>query len=214
MLIFILRFMLKMSIRHQIYSLKSHSLHMIQTLLVFSINKFGMPLRPLIIMYWGQMPREVCTPSKPLFTQMAAIFGTLVFMYFFHVKFQWSLIFEFFGTLFTFELIYTIVHIVYMFVNVTLKFGGKITASLTVIFIFERAIISSIFTVSISCKREKIILGTQCTMLQKLSKCEVKAWLCWNLIILPPLRFYVKSNFGEFEQSKNVILETLNFEFW
>ena len=38
-----------------------------------------------------------------------------------------------------------------------------------------------------------------CTMLQKLSKCEVKAWLCWNWIILPPLRFYVKSNLGGFK---------------
>ena len=27
------------------------------------------------------------------------------------------------------------------------------------------------------------------TMIQKLSKCEVKVWLCWNLIIWPPLRF-------------------------
>ena len=45
----------------------------------------------------------------------------------------------------------------------------------------------------------------QRTMLQRLSKCEVKAWLCWNLIILSPLRFYVKSNFGDFKQSKNVI---------
>ena len=43
------------------------------------------------------------------------------------------------------------------------------------------------------------------TMLQKLSKCEVKAWLCLNLIILPPLRIYLKSNFGKFKQSKNVI---------
>ena len=43
------------------------------------------------------------------------------------------------------------------------------------------------------------------TLLQKLSKCEVKAWLCWNLIILPPLRFCVKSHFGEFKRSKNVI---------
>ena len=42
------------------------------------------------------------------------------------------------------------------------------------------------------------------TMLQKLSKCEVKAWLCWNLMILPPLRFYLKSNFSKFKQSKNV----------
>ena len=43
------------------------------------------------------------------------------------------------------------------------------------------------------------------TMLQKLSKCEVKAWLCWSLIILPSLRFYVKSNFGKFKLSKIVI---------
>ena len=43
------------------------------------------------------------------------------------------------------------------------------------------------------------------TMLQKLSKCEVKPWLCRNLIILPPLRFYLKSNFGVFKRSKNVI---------
>ena len=31
------------------------------------------------------------------------------------------------------------------------------------------------------------------------------AWLCWNLIALPSLRFCVKSNFGKFNQSKNVI---------
>ena len=30
-----------------------------------------------------------------------------------------------------------------------------------------------------------------CTMLQKLSKCEVKAWLCWNFTILPLFKFYV-----------------------
>ena len=37
-----------------------------------------------------------------------------------------------------------------------------------------------------------------CTMLQKLSKCEVnvKASLCWNSMILAPLQFYVKSNFA------------------
>ena len=56
------------------------------------------------------------------------------------------------------------------------------------------------------------------TMLQKVSKCEVKPWLCWNLIILLPLWFYVKTNFGEVQQSKNVIFvnstEFLNFEFW
>ena len=41
-------------------------------------------------------------------------------------------------------------------------------------------------------------------MLQKLSKREVKAAQCGNTISLP-LRFYVKSNFGEFKHSKNVI---------
>ena len=51
-------------------------------------------------------------------------------------------------------------------------------------------------------------------MLQKLSKCEVKAVLCGNL----PLRFYVKLNFCEFKWSKNVIFENLvilhfNFSF-
>ena len=43
------------------------------------------------------------------------------------------------------------------------------------------------------------------TMLQTLSKCEVMVWLCWNLIILPPSLFYMKSNFGEFKRPKNVI---------
>ena len=43
------------------------------------------------------------------------------------------------------------------------------------------------------------------TMLKKLSKCEVKAGLCWNLMISRPLQFYMKSNFGEFKWSKNVI---------
>ena len=40
-----------------------------------------------------------------------------------------------------------------------------------------------------------IVAPTLPTMLQKLSKCEVLAWLYWNLIILLPLRFCVKSNF-------------------
>ena len=55
------------------------------------------------------------------------------------------------------------------------------------------------------------------TMLHKLSKFEIRAWLCWNLIILLPLRFCLKSNFGKYKKSKNVIfsnLETLNFEIW
>ena len=54
-----------------------------------------------------------------------------------------------------------------------------------------------------------------CTMLQKFSKSEVKVWLCWNLIILPPLRFCVKLNFGEFKQSKNVNFGNFRgSEFW
>ena len=55
------------------------------------------------------------------------------------------------------------------------------------------------------------------TILQKLSKCEVNAWLCWYLIILPPLQFHVKSNFGEFKRSKNVIFGNFGdseLEFW
>ena len=54
------------------------------------------------------------------------------------------------------------------------------------------------------------------TMLQKRSKCEVKTWLCWNLIIFPPLPFCMKSKFGEFKRSKMsflVILKVLNFDF-
>ena len=44
---------------------------------------------------------------------------------------------------------------------------------------------------------------------------NVTLWLdCQTLTIFLPLRFHVKSNFWEFKQSKNNILETLNFEFW
>ena len=58
-------------------------------------------------------------------------------------------------------------------------------------------------------------VGLKVTMLQKLSKYEVKAWLCWNFIVLPPHRFYVKSNFGEFKQSKYVIFGNFSgSEFW
>ena len=54
-----------------------------------------------------------------------------------------------------------------------------------------------------------------CTMLQKLSKWEVKAWLNWNLIISAPLQFYVKSNFGDFKRSKNVIYSNFrDAELW
>ena len=64
-------------------------------------------------------------------------------------------------------------------------------------------------------KRQFCALFDPYTMLQKLSKCEVKAWLCWNLIILLPPRFYAKSNFGEFKQSKNVIFGYFRgSEFW
>ena len=50
------------------------------------------------------------------------------------------------------------------------------------------------------------LVGYQYTMLQKLSKCEVKAaWLYWSLIILLLLQFYVKSNYSDFNWSKNVI---------
>ena len=45
----------------------------------------------------------------------------------------------------------------------------------------------------------------QITMLKKLSKCEVKAWLCWNFIVLLVHWFYVKSNFGKFKQFKSII---------
>ena len=53
-------------------------------------------------------------------------------------------------------------------------------------------------------------------MLQKLSKCEVKAALCGNFAVCLPLRFHVKSNFGEFKWSKMTflaLLEVLNFNF-
>ena len=57
----------------------------------------------------------------------------------------------------------------------------------------------------------------QSTMLQKLSKCEVKTWLCWNLIISPPLRFtwnHILANSNGPKMSFIAISETLNFEFW
>ena len=58
-------------------------------------------------------------------------------------------------------------------------------------------------------------LKSKVTMLQKLSKCEVEAWICWNLIIFPPLRFYVKSNFSKFKQSKNVTFGNFrDFALW
>ena len=47
--------------------------------------------------------------------------------------------------------------------------------------------------------KAEILLAVQCeypfTMLQKFSKCEVKAAWCVNFTILLPLKFYVKSNF-------------------
>ena len=56
-------------------------------------------------------------------------------------------------------------------------------------------------------------------MVQKLSKCEDKAALALGskmCTICLPLRFYVKSNFGEFKRSKMsflALLEVLNFNF-
>ena len=61
----------------------------------------------------------------------------------------------------------------------------------------------------------KIKSYSHSTMLQKLSKCEVKAWLCWNMITLLPLQFYVKSNFSEFKWSKNVLYGNIrDAELW
>ena len=54
------------------------------------------------------------------------------------------------------------------------------------------------------------------TMLQKFSNCEVKAARCGNFTIFPPLKFYVKSNFGEFKRQKMsllALLEVLNLDF-
>ena len=53
-------------------------------------------------------------------------------------------------------------------------------------------------------------------MLQKLSKCEVKAARRRNFTICLPLRFYMKLNFGEFKYSRMsflALLEVLNFDF-
>ena len=61
----------------------------------------------------------------------------------------------------------------------------------------------------------RLLIQHVCTMLKKLSKCEVKAWLCCNLIILQSLWFYVKSNVDEFKRSKNVIFGNFRgSEFW
>ena len=54
------------------------------------------------------------------------------------------------------------------------------------------------------------------TVLQKLSKCEVKAAQCGNVTICMPLRFDVKSNFYAFKLSKMsflALLEVVNFDF-
>ena len=63
----------------------------------------------------------------------------------------------------------------------------------------------------------KDVLGT---ILQKLSNCEVRTWLWWNLVISPPLRFYdftwnpLLVNSNSPKMSFFAILETQNFEFW
>ena len=54
-----------------------------------------------------------------------------------------------------------------------------------------------------------------CTMLQKLSKCEVKVAQYGHFSNLLPLRCYVKSNFGELTRSKNVIFANFrDSELW
>ena len=58
--------------------------------------------------------------------------------------------------------------------------------------------------------------GLSCTMLQKFSKCEVKAALCGNFVIFLPLRSLVKSILTDLKVSKTAIvtnLEALNFDF-
>ena len=52
---------------------------------------------------------------------------------------------------------------------------------------------------------DAFLTSSICTMLQKFSKCEVKAARYGHFSKLLPLRFYVKSNFGELKRSKNVI---------
>ena len=47
-------------------------------------------------------------------------------------------------------------------------------------------------------------------MLQKLLKCEVKAWLCWNLIIFPPLTEKVKLDVGSNSTVWNLMKLKLN----
>ena len=46
------------------------------------------------------------------------------------------------------------------------------------------------------CGGQEFICHSNSTMLQKLSKCEVKAAHCGNFTICLPLRFCMKSNFG------------------
>ena len=56
--------------------------------------------------------------------------------------------------------------------------------------------------------------STYCTMLQKVSKCEVKAWLCCLIISLDFMWNSVLANSIGPKMSFLAILETLNFEFW
>ena len=52
---------------------------------------------------------------------------------------------------------------------------------------------------------EQAFLGGRCTMLQKLSRCEVNAARCGICMICLPFTFYLKSNFDEFNRSKDII---------
>ena len=80
----------------------------------------------------------------------------------------------------------------------------KIASLEAKIFLFGKHWPKLFENISIFEYKNKYMFGPVCTMLQKLSKCEVKAWLCWHLIILLSLWFWVKSYFGQFKRSKNV----------
>ena len=56
-------------------------------------------------------------------------------------------------------------------------------------------------------KRELVThqVSSKCTLLQKVSKCEVKEARYGSFTIFLPLRFYMKSNFNDLKRSKNVI---------
>ena len=72
----------------------------------------------------------------------------------------------------------------------------------------------NVMHVSYTCSLINIIL--YCALCSRsFQNVKLKLYFCWYLIILLPLRFYVKSNFGEFKRSKNVIFGNFRgSEFW